>query len=144
MKRFISDNKININEYSPLTLAYIGDSVYDLFIRSKIVTTANMPPGKMQKISVNYVSAVAQARAVKTIQKEFTEKEQQVFKRGRNAKSPTVPRNTSLIEYKNATGLECVIGYLYLKEENDRLYEILEMAYAANNEDLKEKEDGKH
>lgn len=118
-------------EYSPLTLAFIGDGVYELFVRSIIVGNTNAPAGKLHKICVSYVKAQAQAEASKAMMDKLTEDELWIFKRGRNAKSPTVPKNADVTEYRLATGFEALIGYLYLEGEENRIVELCSLAIDA-------------
>lgn len=116
--------------YSPLVLAYIGDSVYELFVRTKVIEEhPDMPAYKLHKLTVGYVKAHAQSNSVGAIENILTEDELAAYKRGRNAKSATVPKNADLTEYRRATGFEALIGYLYLKEDKQRLEEIMEIAY---------------
>ena len=125
-----SDKKINPKEYSPLPLAYIGDSVYDLFIRTKIIEKGNRHVTDMHKEAVKFVKAHSQAESIHAIEDKLTEDEVRVLKWGRNAKS-TPPKNADLTDYRYATGFEALIGYLYVSGEEDRLKEVLNMAYDA-------------
>lgn len=120
-------------QLSPLTLAFVGDAVYETYIRTKIAKDVNMQVAKLHKIAIKYVSAVAQSRIVRAIEHNFTEEEQSVYKRGRNAHSHTSAKNADIVDYRHATGFEALIGYLYLKKNPARLEEILDMAYAAAN-----------
>lgn len=123
---------IKLNEYSPLTLAFIGDSIYELFIRTMIAGSKNTSPGKLHKEAVNYVKAEAQAKAAKAISTVLTEEEKDILKRGRNTKSATVPKNASVLDYRLATGFEALLGYLFLKGDEKRMTEICSLAVAAN------------
>ncbi len=114
-----------MNRYSPLALAFMGDSVYEIIIRSIVVQEANRPAGQLNKIKVKYVNASAQAQIVEFIEPELTEEEVEVYKRGRNAKSYTSAKNQSITDYRKATGFEALCGYLYLKGELDRLIELI-------------------
>lgn len=118
-------------QYSPLTLAYIGDAVYELYIRTFIMHTANMPVSKLHKASTRYVSARAQAEIVKKIMDKLTEEEVSVYKRGRNAHSYTSAKNANIIDYRMATGMEALIGYLYIKKSTERLEEIVRFCIEA-------------
>ena len=111
----------NPRELSPLVLAYIGDVVYEMLVRVYVLSFGNAPVNKMHRKSSMIVKAQSQKETYFKIEKLLTEEEQAIFKRGRNAKSNTVPKNADLIDYKIATGLEAVFGYLYLKGEVDRL-----------------------
>lgn len=106
---------------SPLTLAFTGDAVFSLFIREMLVCDANRPVGELHKLSVQSVKASAQAAAMRKIMPLLTEKELEVFKRGRNAHTSHTPKNQSGCDYHYATGFEALIGYLYLKDEGERL-----------------------
>lgn len=106
---------------SPLTLAFTGDAVFSLFIREMLVCDANRPVGELHRLSVQSVKASAQATAMRKIMPLLTEKELEVFKRGRNAHTSHTPKNQSGCDYHYATGFEALIGYLYLKDEGERL-----------------------
>ncbi len=110
----------DIRSYSPLTLAYIGDVVYDLIIRTVVVSRANRPVNDLHRITVRYVSAGAQSRIVQTLMDSFTEEEQSVYRRGKNSKPHTTAKNASVADYLKATGFEAVIGYLYLADNMER------------------------
>jgi ribonuclease-3 family protein len=115
----------DIRSYSPLTLAYIGDAVYDLIIRTAVVEKANRPANILHHITVKYVSAGAQARIVTALQEHFTQEEQTVYQRGKNAKPHTMAKNASPADYKKATGFEAVLGWLYLKDDMERILELV-------------------
>ena len=127
---FEADN-ISPKEYNPLALAYIGDTVYDLFVRTKVLEKGNRPVTEMHRESVQFVKAHSQAVSAYAIEECLTEDEMRVLKWGRNAKSNTTPKNADVTEYRMATGLETLIGYLYLSGENERLSYLLEKAYSA-------------
>lgn len=127
---FESD-KINAREYSPLALAYIGDTVYDLFIRTKVLEKGNRHVTVMHKEAVSFVKAHSQSVSAYAIEEYLTEDELRVLKWGRNAKSNTTPKNADVTEYRMATGFETLIGYLYLNSDNKRLEFLLEKAYEA-------------
>lgn len=112
------------NEYSPLVLAYIGDAVYELYVRNMLVSEHNIQVDKLHKMAVSIVKSSAQAKSYHKIEQYLTEEELCVFKRGRNAKS-SVPKNSDMSEYKIATGLEALIGYIYLSGDKNRLDEIM-------------------
>ncbi|WP_313525127.1 Mini-ribonuclease 3 [Anaerotignum sp.] len=105
---------------SPLGLAYIGDAVYEMFVRLTVLTDGNAPVNRLHKKARDLVNAKAQAQMYFRIAEELTEEEAAVFRRGRNAKSFTTPKNADLMDYRHATGLEALIGYLYLKGEKER------------------------
>ena len=116
---------IKADTLSPLTLAFTGDAVFSLFIREMLVCEANRPVGQLHKLSVNWVKAEAQSKGMRAILPILTEKELEVFKRGRNAHTSHTPKNQSGCDYHYATGFEALIGYLYLKDETERLNELL-------------------
>lgn len=115
----------DVRAYSPLTLAYIGDAVYDLIIRTVVVERANRPANELHHITVKYVSAEAQSRIVETLVDSFTEEERSVYRRGRNSKPHTMSKNASPADYLKATGFEAVLGYLYLQDKMDRVLELV-------------------
>lgn len=117
----------DIRSYSPLVLAYIGDAVYELMVRTKIVGHSNAPVNKLHKRSSNLVKAPAQAQMIKVIEPMLDEDELHVFKRGRNAKSYTSAKNASIIDYRMATGFEALIGYLYLQNKYERMAELVDI-----------------
>ena len=121
--------KQDICSYSPLTLAYIGDGVYELVVRSMIVTEANAPVNKLHKRSSELVKAETQAKMAFYLRDNdiLEEEEMRVLKRGRNAQSYTKAKNASVSDYRWATGFEALIGYLYLSDKNDRMLEIIAM-----------------
>lgn len=119
--------KHSSNEYSPLALAYIGDGVYEMFIRTYVLNKGNMPVNKMHKASRSFVCAEAQAQLYYILEPILTEEELAVLKRGRNAKSISSPKNASIAEYRRATGLEALIGYLYLDHQIERIEYLMEL-----------------
>ena len=125
LKTFQGKQK-DIRTYSPLTLAYIGDAVYDLIIRTVVVDKANRRASELHHLTIGYVSATAQSRIVQALEDSFTEEEQAVYRRGKNAKPHTTAKNASGADYMRATGLEAVIGYLYLTDRMDRGLELVE------------------
>lgn len=121
---------------SPLVLAYIGDACFELYIRNRIVTdNAELPPRKLHRLTVNYVSAAAQSDIIHSIWDDLREDESAVVKRGRNAKSGTVPKNADIIQYRYATGFEALIGYLFIRGDGERLSYILDKSYGSFNID---------
>ncbi len=117
----------DVRTYSPLALAYIGDAVYDLIIRTVVVERANRSSQELHRITVKYVSAGAQAKIVQALTDSLTEEETAVYRRGKNAKPHTMAKNASAADYLKATGFEAVIGYLYLTERMDRILELVSM-----------------
>ncbi len=112
-------------QYSPLTLAYIGDAIYELVIRTILVREANTQVNKLHKRASSLVKAETQSALIETLEQHFTEEEMRIYKRGRNAKSFTSAKNASITDYRRATGFEAVMGYLYLKGEYDRIIDLV-------------------
>lgn len=121
----LSDSDIRM--YNPLVLAYIGDSVYDTFIRTMLVSNGSIQVNKLHKRSIKFVSAKAQAEITEQLYNILTEDEQDIVRRGRNTKSNSVPKNADMNDYRYATGFEALIGYLYLIGNAKRLMELFEM-----------------
>lgn len=113
--------------YSALELAYIGDAVYEVVVRTVIVTRFNTQVNKLHRMSASLVKASAQAKIITLIMEELTPEELAVYKRGRNAKSVTMAKNASMSDYKMATGFEALLGYLYLTEKSIRMFELIKM-----------------
>ena len=111
----------DIRTYSPLTLAYIGDAAYELVVRTFLVDQGNSRPDKLHRKASSMVKAAAQAAMAEALKDSLTEEELSVYRRGRNAKSVTTAKNASVIDYRTATGLEALAGWLFLKERYDRL-----------------------
>ncbi len=125
IRNSLSLSETDLKTYSPLTLAFIGDSIFDLIIRTYIVESGNAPVNKLHKRASKLVQASAQAELYHLIKDHLTEEETAIFKRGRNAKSYTSAKNAGIVEYRTATGLEALIGYLYLADQMDRLMEVI-------------------
>ncbi len=118
-----------VNQYSPLALAFLGDSVYEQLVREKILLTANLPAAKLHSLKVVRVCAEYQSKALEAILPELSEREITIVKRGRNATGNTVPKHSSTADYRRATALECLFGYLYLLGENSRISELFQMIW---------------
>lgn len=131
MNRFI-DKDVDANMLSPLTLAFVGDTVFDLFVRETLVCEANRSVNKLHKTATTFVKASAQAGFVMKIRDRLTEEEQSILRRGRNAHSNHKAKNASESDYHYATGLEALFGYLYLKGRMERLREIFSMIIEEN------------
>ncbi|MBQ1452169.1 MAG: ribonuclease III [Clostridia bacterium] len=114
----------NISQLSPLTLAFIGDCVYELLVRESLVLEANRPSGDFHAEKIKYVSAAAQAEAFHQIEDSLTEHEAEIFRRGRNAHTTHTPKNMTSADYHAATGLEALFGYLYLSGDMARAREL--------------------
>jgi len=110
---------------SPVTLAFVGDAVYSLYVREKLVLSTDFGTGTLQKLTSSEVSAHGQSELLEKVQPLFTEEENDIFKRGRNAKKNTKSKNASVAEYNRSTGFEAVLGYLYLTGQYDRISALL-------------------
>ena len=130
---------IKVDTLSPLTLAFTGDAVFSMYIREMLVCEANRPVGQLHKLSVNWVKAEAQSKGMHAILPLLNEKETEVFKRGRNAHTSHTPKNQSGCDYHYATGFEALVGYLYLKDETERLSLLLNEVIKAIEVDESEK-----
>lgn len=127
MDEFISitRDENDVNLLSPLTWAYIGDCVYELYIRTELINKTNLKPHKLHIESIKYVKAKAQAEILQNIYEELTEEEKDIVRRGRNTENHHLPKNSNVQEYMYSTAFEALIGYLYLTKNNKRLKEIL-------------------
>lgn len=125
--------KHKANTYSPLALAYIGDGVYEMFIRTYVMNKGNAPVNKLHRASRELVRASAQSKLYYIIEEHLTEAEMAVLKRGRNAKSISAPKNGDITEYRHATGLEALIGYLYIDGQIERIKELIDLGLEAIN-----------
>ena len=122
MEESIKMDKIKLITMSPLVLAYLGDTVYESYIREHLIRqNINRKVNNLHKLAIQYSKAKAQATIIHELEDELTEEEMKIFKRGRNQKSHTAPKNVDIIDYKYATGFEALIGYLYLSEDKERL-----------------------
>ena len=119
------DNNKEVNLMSPLTWAYVGDSVYELYIRNYLVQTTNLKPHKLHIETIKYVKAKSQAQILKKIKDDLTEEELEIVRRTRNTQNHHLPKNAKPEDYMYATAFEGLIGYLYLSNRNERLEEIL-------------------
>ena len=117
----------DLRTYSPLTLAYIGDGVYEVVIRTILVKKGNCPVNQLHRKASSLVKASAQSNMMDILEPQLTEEEQSVYRRGRNAHSPTMAKNATMSDYRRATGFEALIGYLYLKEDYTRMLELIRM-----------------
>ena len=115
-----------VNLMSPLTWAYIGDCVYELYIRTKLVNETNLKPHNLHIEAIKYVKAKAQAELLEKMMEKLTEEEQDVVRRTRNTQNHHLPKNSNVTEYMYATAFEGLIGYLYLMDREDRIKELLE------------------
>ncbi len=118
-------NETEVNLMSPLVWAYVGDSVYEIFIRTHLVETTKLKPHKLHIETIKYVKAKAQAEMLEKLQDILTDKEKDIVRRTRNTENHHLPKNANPTDYMYATAFEGLIGYLYLSGQNDRLKEIL-------------------
>lgn len=125
MSQVFHMEEVDIREYSPLTLAYIGDSIYDLVIKTLVISRGNRPVNQLHRMTSSLVQASAQSRMMRTLQGLLTEEEHAVYKRGRNAKSVSPAKNQSVTDYRRATGFEALMGYLYLEKEWERMLSLI-------------------
>ena len=130
IKKEFDCKEADIRTYSPLTLAYIGDAIYDLVIRTIVVERGNKSANNLHKQTVAYVNARVQAKMIDALESELSEEESAVYHRGRNAKSYTAAKNASIIEYRKATGFEALCGYLYLSGQQERMLYLIREAIA--------------
>lgn len=129
---FAPDKNIDqFSSYSPLALAFIGDAVYETYVRTRVLMESNASAATLHKRAARHVNAQAQAASLHALLDHLTDEEMAVYKRGRNAKSPTVPKNAKLTDYRTATGLEALFGYLYLKGDASRLDELMRLSFEA-------------
>ena len=117
----------DIRTYSPLTLAYIGDAIFELVVRTVLVERKNTQAEKLHKAATKIVKAETQALMIEALKEELTEEELAVYKRGRNAKAVTRAKNATMSEYRRATGFEALMGYLYLKGEMERMIKLIHL-----------------
>lgn len=122
----INRTKEDVKLMSPLTWAYIGDAVYELYVRNKLINESNLKPHKLHIEAIKYVKAKSQAETLNRIYEILTEEEKDIVRRGRNTQNHHLPKNSNVQEYMYATAFEALIGYLYLTKQNIRLKEILE------------------
>lgn len=134
---------IDIRTYSPLTLAYIGDAIYDLIIRTILVEQGNTLVNKLHKRASQLVKAGTQSSMIEKIEPHFTKEEETIYKRGRNAKSVTMAKNASMADYRRATGFEAVMGYLYLTDQWNRMVDLIKIGLERGEKNgLSEENDG--
>ena len=117
----------DLRSYSPLTLAYIGDGVYELIIRTILVKKGNCPVNRLHKKASSLVKAGAQSAIMEVIEEKLTPEELSVYRRGRNAHSPTMAKHATMADYRRATGFEALMGYLYLKEDYTRMLTLVRL-----------------
>lgn len=127
MNELFRMEEVDVREYSPLTLAYIGDCIYDLVIKSVVINKGNKQVNKLHQETSRLVQASTQSLMMRSMQEHLTEEEHAVYKRGRNTKSVSPAKNQSITDYRRATGFEALLGYLYLKKEYRRLLDLVKI-----------------
>ena len=120
--------ELDVNQMSPLVWAYIGDSIYEQYIRNYLVTNTKYKPHKLHIEATKFVKAAAQAKILQSIENDLTEEEKEIVRRTRNTKNHHLPKNSNVQEYMYATAFEGLIGYLHLSKNEDRLNEILALS----------------
>ena len=135
MQELFQMQEVDIKEYSPLTLAFIGDGIYDLIIRTLIVNRGNKQVQKLHLETSALVQASTQSKMMRCLQEILTEEEHAVYKRGRNAKSVSPAKNQSVTDYRRATGFEALLGYLYLKKEWQRILDLVKIGLDSLNKE---------
>ncbi len=123
------DTTIDIRERSVLSLAFVGDGVLELLVRSKLVENGRQSPATLHKQAVKLVSAKAQAKLLEILLPHLTQEEQDIVRRGRNANKASVSKNASVQEYRASTGFEALFGWLYLQNLNQRIYELFSILW---------------
>ncbi|TVX95665.1 Mini-ribonuclease 3 [Cohnella terricola] len=121
---------VPVHLLSPIVLAYVGDAVFEIYIRQRLVAGYNRKPHELHRAATGYVSAAAQAKLLQRWMPHLTEEESDIVRRGRNTKSGQPPRNADPGDYRHATALECLVGYLYYKGEKERLEQLIDMAFS--------------
>ncbi len=136
MKETFQMPEINADQYSPLTLAYMGDCAYEIVIRTLLVHKGNTHVDRLNKRASNLAKATTQSQIIGAIQDSLTEEELTIYKRGRNAKSYTSAKNASINDYRRATGFEALMGWLYLKGNFERMTELIRLGFEAIGADV--------
>jgi len=126
---FEFETVLSPEQISPLTLAFVGDAVYEVYVRTMVAAGSKASAGVLHRTAVRYVCAGAQSAAVDALCDKLTEQELTIYKRGRNAHPHTSAKNADIVDYRRATGLEALVGYLYLKKDFTRLEEIMRLAF---------------
>lgn len=124
-KYAVSEKEVDL--LPPLTLAYIGDAIYEVYVRTYLISKMNVPVHKLHTMCIKFVKAKAQSDIIHFLEDKLTDEEKDIVRRGRNAKSGTIPKNADITEYKYATGFEALMGYLYLKGRIERLEEVFKL-----------------
>lgn len=121
---FETKPEVDIHEMSPVALAFVGDAVLELLVRARLVGSTRLQPNRLHTVATHYVSAHAQCRELEILEPLLTEAEANVLRRGKNASKASVAKHATMQEYRASTGLECLLGWLYLRGENDRIQQL--------------------
>lgn len=127
---FETKSEVDIHEMSPLALAFVGDAVLELLVRSRLVGTTRMQPNRLHTVATHYVSAHAQSQELEILEPLLTEAEANVLRRGKNASKASVAKHATVQEYRASTGLECLLGWLYLQGNTARVQELFDALWA--------------
>ncbi|BBI36059.1 Mini-ribonuclease 3 [Cohnella abietis] len=126
---------VPINMLSPVVLAYVGDAVFEIYIRQRLVAGFNRKPHELHRAATGYVSAAAQAKLLERWVPLLSEEEADIVRRGRNTKSGQPPKNADPADYRHATALECLVGHLYYHGQKERLEQLMDLAFVTNKQD---------
>lgn len=135
MREIFQMQEVDVQTYSPLTLAYIGDCIYDLIIKNLVINQGNKQVQKLHKETSALVQAQTQSKMMRTMQEHLTEEEHAVYRRGRNSKTVTPAKNQTITDYRRATGFEALLGYLYLQKDYKRLLDLVKIGLDSLKED---------
>ena len=127
---FETKPEVDIHEMSPVSLAFVGDAVLELLVRARLVGSTRLQPNRLHTVATHYVSAHAQCRELEILEPLLTEAEAGVLRRGKNASKASVAKHATVQEYRASTGLECLLGWLYLRGENDRIQQLFDAVWA--------------
>lgn len=127
---FETKPEVDIHEMSPVALAFVGDAVLELLVRARLVGSTRLQPNRLHTVATHYVSAHAQCRELDILEPLLTEAEANVLRRGKNASKASVAKHATVQEYRASTGLECLLGWLYLRGENDRVQQLFDAVWA--------------
>ena len=127
---FETKPEVDIHEMSPVALAFVGDAVLELLVRARLVGSTRLQPNRLHTVATHYVSAHAQCRELEILEPLLTEAEANVVRRGKNASKASVAKHATVQEYRASTGLECLLGWLYLRGENDRIQQLFDAVWA--------------
>lgn len=127
---FETKPEVDIHEMSPVALAFVGDAVLELLVRARLVGSTRLQPNRLHTVATHYVSAHAQCRELEILEPLLSEAEANVLRRGKNASKASVAKHATVQEYRASTGLECLLGWLYLRGENDRIQQLFDAVWA--------------